>query len=189
MQRRNLVWAIAAFAVGGFALTGCSTSGEPDMARRQSIDTEVDQTLNKLYTTVPGSRELAGKAKGVLVFPSVVEAGLIVGGQHGDGALRVGGSTVGYYSTSAASFGLLAGAQSKALIFMFMTQDALDQFRNSEKEWTAGAGASVAVMKTGANAAIDTATTNAPVEAIVMTNSGIMGDLSVQGTKVSRLKI
>ncbi|MBP0593811.1 hypothetical protein J8I87_29830 [Paraburkholderia sp. LEh10] len=189
MQRRSFICATAALTVGGITLAACSTSGDTtDMAKRQSIDTGVDQTLTRLYSSVQGSRELADRAKGVLVFPSIIEAGLIVGGQHGDGALRVNGTTVGYYSTTSASFGLLAGAQSKALIMMFMTADALDKFRNSNG-WTAGVDASVTVMKTGASKAIDTASATAPVTAMVLTNAGLMGDLSLQGTKVSRLKI
>ena len=135
-----------------------------------------------------GSRELVSKARGVLVFPSVLQAGFIVGGQYGEGALRVGGSTVGYYSTISGSFGLQAGAQSKAIIFLFMTQDALDKFRNADG-WSVGGDASVALVKMGANGAIDSNTATAPVEVFVLTNAGLMGDLSLQGTKVSRLKI
>jgi lipid-binding SYLF domain-containing protein len=136
---------------------------------------------------VNGSRELVAKARGVLVFPSVLQAGFIVGAQYGKGALRVGGSSVGYYSTTSGSFGLQAGAQSKALIFLFMTQDALDKFRNSDG-WSAGADASVALVKMGANGAIDTTTATKPVEVIVLTNAGLMADVSLQGTKISRIK-
>lgn len=128
------------------------------------------------------------KAQGVLVFPNVIQAGFIVGGQHGDGALRAGGSTVGYYSTTSGSFGLTAGAQSKAIVFLFMTSDALDQFRNS-KGWTVAGDASVALVKIGANGTIDTTTATAPVEVIVMTNAGLMADVSLAGTKVTPLKI
>ncbi|MCO8467569.1 YSC84-related protein, partial [Burkholderia multivorans] len=110
------------------------------------------------------------------------------GGQSGNGALRVGGSTVGYYNTSSLSVGLQAGAQSKAIVFLFMTQQALDEFRNSDG-WSAGAGASVALVKTGANGAVDTNTATAPVQVIVLTNAGLMGDVSVNGTKVTRLHI
>ena len=124
----------------------------------------------------------------MLVFPSVLQAGFIVGGQYGEGALRVGGGTVGYYSTTSGSFGLQAGAQSKAIIFLFMTQDSLDKFRNADG-WSVGGDASVALVKMGANGAIDTTTATAPVEVFVLTNAGLMADLSLQGTKVSRLKI
>jgi lipid-binding SYLF domain-containing protein len=195
MQRRNFILkSTAALAFGSLALAGCSTttktgeSAATDMSKRQSIDASIDGTMARLYTTVPGSRELVQKARGVLVFPSVLQVGFVVGGQYGEGALRVGGSSVGYYSTISGSFGLTAGAQSKALIFLFMTQDSLDKFRSSNG-WAVGADASVALVKVGANGAIDSTTATAPVEAIVMTNSGLMGDLSLSGTKVSRLQI
>ncbi|CAB3717796.1 BPSL1445 family SYLF domain-containing lipoprotein [Paraburkholderia rhynchosiae] len=195
MQRRHfMLKTTAALAFGGLALAGCTTStggrdnAATDASKRQSIDASVDGTMSRLYTTVKGSRELVSKARGVLVFPSVLQAGFIVGGQYGEGSLRVGGSTVGYYSTISGSFGLQAGAQSKAIIFLFMTQDALDKFRNADG-WSVGGDASVALVKMGANGAIDSNTATAPVEVFVLTNAGLMGDLSLQGTKVSRLKI
>ncbi len=195
MQRRNFILkSTAALAFGSLALAGCTTttssgdSAATDMSKRQSIDASVDGTMSRLYTTVQGSRELVSKARGVLVFPSVLQVGFVVGGQYGEGSLRVGGSTVGYYSTVSGSLGLTAGAQSKAIVFLFMTQDALDKFRNSDG-WSVGADASVALVKVGANGAVDTTTATAPVEVFVMTNTGLIGDLSLSGTKVSRLKI
>ena len=195
MQRRNfMLKTTVALAFGGLALAGCTTtSGTPDnastnMSKRQSIDASVDGTMSRLFQTVPGSRELVSKARGVLVFPSVIQAGFVVGGQYGEGSLKVGGGTVGYYSTVSGSFGLQAGAQSKAIIFLFMTQDALDKFRNTDG-WSAGGDASVALVKMGANGAIDTTTATAPVQVFVLTNAGLMGDISINGTKVSRLHI
>ncbi|RQR84151.1 hypothetical protein DIE16_06245 [Burkholderia sp. Bp9090] len=194
MQKSLALKAAAAVMLGSLALAGCTTTpNKPDNAsasasKRESIDASVNATLSRLYSTVPGSRELVAKSRGVLVFPNVLQAGLIVGGQSGNGALRVGGSTVGYYNTSSLSVGLQAGAQSKAIVFLFMTQDALDSFRKSEG-WSAGADASVAVVKMGANGAIDSNTATAPVEVLVLTNAGLMGDLSVSGTKVTRLHI
>jgi lipid-binding SYLF domain-containing protein len=195
MQRRNFILtAGAALASGGLALAGCTTtSSSPstesgNASKRESIDASVNGSLSKLYSTVQGSHELVAKSRGVLVFPSVLQAGFIVGGQYGEGALRVGGASVGYYSTVSGSFGLQAGAQSKAIIFCFMTQDALDRFRSSDG-WAVGADASVALVKVGANGAVDTTTATAPVEVFVMTNAGLMGDISLAGTKVSRLSI
>jgi len=195
MQKRNLVLkAAAALIVGSLALTGCTTTPDkPDNAatnasKRQAIDSSVDATLSRMYSTVKGSRELVAKSRGVLVFPDVIQAGFIVGGQSGNGALRVGGSTVGYYNTSSLSVGLQAGAQSKALVFLVMTQEALDEFRGSDG-WAAGAGASVALVKMGANGAVDTTTATAPVQVVVLTNAGLMGDVSINGTKVTKLKI
>ncbi|KMZ11924.1 putative lipoprotein [Candidatus Burkholderia humilis] len=196
MQRRNfMLKSTAVLALGGLALAGCTTNsntgaqqnaGKADEAR--SIDADVDSTIQRLYASVPGSRELVAKSRGVLVFPSVIQAGFIVGAQYGKGLLRVGGGTVGYYSTTSGSFGLQAGAQSKALIFLFMTQDVLDKFRNSDG-WSAGADASVALVKMGANGAVDTTTATKPVEVFVLTNAGLMADVSLQGTKVNKLKL
>ncbi|MBN3770972.1 MULTISPECIES: YSC84-related protein [Burkholderia] len=194
MQKTFAMKAAAAVLLGSLALAGCTTTPDkPENAstsasKRQSIDASVNATLSRLYSTVPGSRELVAKSRGVLVFPNVLQAGFIVGGQSGNGALRVGGSTVGYYNTSSLSVGLQAGAQSKAIVFLFMTQDSLDSFRKSEG-WAAGADASVAVVKVGANGAVDSNTATAPVEVLVLTNAGLMGDLSVNGTKVTKLNI
>ncbi|SAL33423.1 lipoprotein [Caballeronia turbans] len=194
MQRRNFVLkSTAVLALGGLALAGCTTNrntgaeqaaGAADL--RRSIDADVDGTLQRLYSTVGGSRELVAKASGVLVFPSVLQAGFVVGAQYGKGSLRVGGRTVGYYSTTSGSLGLQAGAQSKALIFLFMTQDALSKFRNSDG-WSAGADASVALVRMGANGMVDTTTASKPVQVFVLTNAGLMADASLQGTKISRL--
>jgi lipid-binding SYLF domain-containing protein len=195
MQRRNFILkSSAALAFGSLALAGCTTTGKSgesaatDMSKRQSIDASVDGTMSRLYSTVGGSRELVAKSRGVLVFPSVLQVGFIVGGQYGEGALRVGGSSVGYYSTVSGSFGLQAGAQSKAIIFCFMTQDALDRFRSADG-WSVGADASVALVKVGANGVVDSTTATAPVEVFILTNAGLMADVSLAGTKVSKLKI
>ena len=192
MQRREFVLksglAVAALSATLAGCTANSGTNDDPASQRRAINSSVDETLGKLYTQVSGSRELVSKARGILVFPNVVKAGLIVGAQYGQGALRVGGTTTGFYSTTAVSVGLQAGAQSKALIFLFMTQDSLDTFRNRDG-WSAGADASVAVLKLGANGSVDTTTATAPVEVIVLANAGLMADLSVDGTKVNKLNL
>lgn len=195
MQKYGFILkASVAIALASAALAGCTTTGNhpptevSTNSRRQSIDASVDGTLSRLFQTVPGSRELVGKARGILVFPSVVQAGIAIGGEHGDGSLRVGGSTVGYYSTTSVSVGATLGVQSKSVVYLFMTQDALDKFRNSDG-WSAGGDASVALVKVGANGTIDTTTATKPVEVFVLTNSGLIGDLSLGGTKITRLDL
>ncbi|WP_168788341.1 BPSL1445 family SYLF domain-containing lipoprotein [Paraburkholderia aromaticivorans] len=194
MNRRGFVQSGTVLVGAGLALivslgaVSDATANEPNDSKRREIDAKVHGTLSKLYANVKGSRELVDKANGVLVFPSVIKAGFVAGGEYGEGALRVGGKSVGYYSTASGSFGLQAGAQSKAVIFLFMTHDALNSFRHS-KGWSVGGEGSVALLKVGANGALDTTTATAPVNAIVLTNAGLMGDLSLSGTKVSRLKI
>ncbi|TXC84789.1 BPSL1445 family SYLF domain-containing lipoprotein [Paraburkholderia azotifigens] len=192
MLRRTFMWGAPGSVLAiGFALSGCTTTtsansmGQND--KRHSIDAGVDSTLTRLYNVAPGSRELVGKSTGMLIFPSVLNAGFGVGGQYGEGALRVGGKSVGYYSTTSASVGLQVGAQSKAIVFLFMTANALERFRSSEG-WSAGADASVAVLKVGANGNVDTGTATGQINAFVLTNGGLMAGATVDGTKVTRLK-
>jgi lipid-binding SYLF domain-containing protein len=196
MQRRRfLAISSAMFASGGLSLSGCTTTPlsssstpEANASRRQSIDADVSSTLTRLYTTVHGSRELVANAHGVLVFPSVISAGFWFGGQYGQGALRIGEQTSGYYSVAGASFGLQIGAQSKAIVMLFMQQEALDKFTRS-LGWAAGVDATVAVLQVGANGNVDTSTALSPVEAFVLTNAGLMAGVSLEGTKISRLII
>ncbi len=193
MLRRTFMWgAPGSILAVSLALSGCTTTSASDTMgeqkdKRHTIDAGVDSTLGRLYSLAPGSRELIAKSSGMLVFPSVIDAGFGVGGQYGEGALRVGGRSVGYYSTATASVGLQAGAQSKAIVFLFMTANALDHFRTSEG-WSAGGDASVAVLKVGANGNVDTGTATGEIDAFVLTNSGLMAGASVDGTKVTRLK-
>ncbi|TDN57815.1 YSC84-related protein [Paraburkholderia sp. BL10I2N1] len=195
MNRRNFVLkTAAATAAASLTLAGCTAttgsgkSPETDAARRQAIDASVDGTLSRLFAQVGGSRELAAKAQGILVFPDVKKAAFIVGAEYGEGALRVGGKTVGYYSTTAASFGFQAGAQSTAVIFLFMTHDALTNFQSSSG-WAVGGNVTVSVVKVGANGAIDTTSASSQVVALVLTNTGLMADASVNGAKVTRLSL
>jgi len=171
--------------------SGCSTTGTlaPDAAaERHSIHAGVDASLSKLYQQAPGSRELVGKAAGVLVFPSVVSAGLIVGASYGQGELRSGTHVVGYYSTAAGSVGLLAGAESKSVFVLFMTQESYDKFVAS-RGWTAGVDASVTLLSVGADGSIDTRTALSAVDGLVLNNGGLMANLSIDGTKFTRLEL
>ncbi|MGE3927328.1 MAG: YSC84-related protein [Lautropia sp.] len=144
--------------------------------------------MSRLYNQIDDSRSVVSRARGVLVFPRVVSAGFVVGGSYGEGVLRVGGEPAGYYSTTAASVGLLAGAESKAVFFLFMTDDALRKFRESSG-WTAGVDASVSMLRAGASAAIDTQTASQSVLGYVLTNEGLMANLSVDGTRIARLDL
>jgi lipid-binding SYLF domain-containing protein len=191
-NRRRLILA------GGMAMTAlltsaCTTTGPSadengagSADRFRAIDAGVDATLQRLYASVPGSRELVGKSRGVLVFPRVLAAGFWLGAQYGEGALRVDGQTNGYYNTVGGSFGLQIGAQSKALIFVFMTDDALMKFRQRDG-WAAGTDATVALVKLGANGQIDTTTALNPVDVFVLTNAGLMAGVSLEGTKITRI--
>ena len=175
-------------ASSGNAVTGTTvTTGSLSAEKRREINAGYSETLSRLYETTPGSRELLAKASGVLVFPKVYAAGLVVGGEYGEGELRVGNAVNGYYRTTTGTLGLQIGAQSKSLIFVFLTQDALEKFL-AGNGWAGGLDASVAVLKVGANGAVDVNAARAPTVAFVMTNAGLMANLNIEGTKVTRIQ-
>lgn len=156
-------------------------------ASKAEIDAKVNATIKTFYAEVKGGRELAGKAAGMLVFPEVVKAGIGIGGEYGDGALRVGGKTLGYYNTAAASIGLQLGVQVKSQIILFMTEKALRDFRNSDG-WKAGVDGSVALATLGAGGEIDTETTRKPIIGFIFSNKGLMYNLTFEGSKITRIK-
>ena len=181
--------AAAALAVG--SITGCSTTATKDAsatdspaAKRRAIDADVDAALARLYAQDPSAREMVAKARGTLVFPSVISAGFVIGGSYGQGALRVGGHSARYYSTAAGSVGLLAGAEAKSVFLLFMTDEALAKFRASDG-WTVGADASVTLVNVGANAQVDSKTAQQAIVGYVLTKGGLMADLSLEGTKIT----
>jgi lipid-binding SYLF domain-containing protein len=185
---------LAAFALlAACALVaGCTTTG-PEVrasptAARQEINAEANATLSKLYQAVPASRDLVARANGVLVFPDVNKVSFIVGGEHGDGVLRVRGDAVGYYTISGGSIGYQAGAQSKAVVLLFLTPDALEHFRASNG-WTVGADATLAVASFGAHAGVTTESAKQPVVQFVLNNAGLMAGVSVQGTKITPIRL
>ena len=151
------------------------------------IDAAVAAARDQCAKQIKGCEAAAAKAQGMLVFPEVTKAAIGVGGSYGEGALIVGDKTAGYYSTAAASIGLQLGAEKYAQIIMFMTAEALDKFRNSSG-WEAGANAQVAMIDEGKAADIDSVLRSTPVVAFVFGQKGLMGDLSVEGSKITKLE-
>ena len=156
-------------------------------ASKQEIDIEVDGALERFHKEVEGSEQFLKKAKGVLIFPEVVKAGLGVGGEYGEGALRINGSTVDYYNTASASIGLQFGAQLKTVILVFLDAAALDKFRNSDG-WEVGVDGSVALVEFGAGKDINSVNINDPVVGFVISNKGLMYNLTLEGSKITKLK-
>ena len=180
----------AALAAGALTMTACTTT-KPETAAAPradatTINTRANAALERLYQTAPGSKEMVQRAKGVLIFPSVIGGSFVVGVEHGRGVLRVGGQNRGFYSTTAASIGWQAGGQSKAVIYVFNTQEALDKFLRSDG-WSVGADATVAAGRIGANGSVDTTTAQAPVTSYVLTNAGLEAGVSLQGTKITKV--
>ncbi|KAA9009225.1 lipid-binding SYLF domain-containing protein [Histidinibacterium aquaticum] len=150
------------------------------------IDARVDTTLNFMRQTYPSSDELLSNAAGVLVMPLVTEAGFGVGGAYGRGALRVGGTTVDYYSAATASAGLQIGAQQYSHVLFFMTDAALANFRRSDG-WVAGANIEYALKDQADSLAAETLTSRSPVIALVFAQAGLRVGATVEGTKYTRI--
>ena len=152
----------------------------------QEINGEVNEALKLFYQQVKGGKEFLNSAKGVLVIPDIVKAGLGVGGQYGEGALRIGGKTVEYYSIAAGSVGLQVGAQKMNLILVFRQDEALKKFRASSG-WKAGVDASVAFVDVGAEKSLDTTQFKDPIVGFVFGQKGAMAAATVEGAKFTKL--
>ena len=149
------------------------------------INDGVNATLRSFVAQNP-SRELGRKAAGVLVFPSVIKAGFGVGGEYGEGVLIVKREPAGYYNIISASFGFQLGIQSRSVIIMFMTEKALAGFQNAYG-WKVGVDGSIVVVTVGAGGSIDTDTLTSPVIAFILDQQGLMYNLSLEGSKISRI--
>lgn len=168
-------------AVGGMPLpepAGAASSAE--------IDRDVEFALAKMHDSVPNARHLSSRAKGVLVFPSIVKAGFLFGAQYGEGALRRQGRTTGYYSTVAASYGLQAGVQAFGYALFFMTDAALEYLERSGG-FELGTGPSIAILDAGFARALTTTTLQHDMYAVFFDQRGLMAGLGLQGSKITRI--
>jgi lipid-binding SYLF domain-containing protein len=151
------------------------------------IDYDVDRSLERFYGEVRDGKDLVKKAKGVLVFPAVYKAGLGLGGEYGEGALRIKGKTVDYYNTAAASLGFQLGVQKKTIVILFMEAAALEKFRYSSG-WKAGVDASVAIVTVGAGGAMDTSKYKEPILGFIIGQKGLMYNLTLEGAKFTKIR-
>ena len=152
----------------------------------KEIDVSVEVALERFKNEVPGANEFLENAKGVLVIPRVIRIGFGLGGEYGEGALLIGGKTVDYYSAAAGSFGFQIGAQSKNVVIIFMDENALTNFRDS-LGWRAGVDGSVALIDYGAGGSVDTKNIQHPIVGFVFGLKGLMVNLSLEGSKYTKL--
>jgi lipid-binding SYLF domain-containing protein len=160
--------------------------GLAQAASKEEIDANVDEALSSFYAESQAGKRLAERAAGMLVFPRVVKAGIGIGGEYGEGVLIVGGSKVAYYNTAGASIGFQLGAQVKSQIIMFMTEDALDEFRSSDG-WEAGVDGSVALVEFGTGGEISSNSAQAPIIGFIFSNKGLMYNLTFEGSKMTKI--
>ncbi len=164
----------------------CFAASGARAATQAEINAEVREAVQNFYKHTSAGKELAQKASGMLVFPSVIKAGIGIGGEYGEGALLVKGKTVAYYNIAAASIGFQLGAQARSQIILFMNERALASFRGSQG-WTAGVDGSVALATLGAGGSIDTETAKRPVIGFIFSNKGLMYNLTFEGSKISKI--
>jgi len=150
------------------------------------IDREVNETVKVFREEVNGADMFLNQAAGYVVFPRVIKVGIGFGAETGEGALRVGGKTVGYYRTTAGSVGLQLGAQAKSIVIAFMTQESLNKFQNSSG-WKVGVDGSVALIDIGAGKTIDTNNIKDPVVGFIFGSKGLMYNLTLEGSKFTKL--
>jgi lipid-binding SYLF domain-containing protein len=161
-------------------------SGESRAAGARELEQDARTALNRLYASAPAARDLSKRAKGVLVFPSVVKAGLMIGGQYGEGVLFKGEKAAGFYNTAGASYGLQAGAQKFGYALFFMNDGALHYLGRSEG-LEIGAGPSVVVMDEGMAKQSSTTTLSQDVYAFIFRQQGLMAGLGLQGNKITKI--
>jgi len=152
----------------------------------EEIDAAADAAMDRFYKQVKDAKEVVQQAKGILVMPNVKKGALIVGGEYGKGAMRIGGKSVEYYSMVSGSIGLQIGGQAKDVIIAFMSSDGLKKFRES-KGWEAGVDGNVALASMGSGESAITAMSNQPIVAFVFDVKGLMADLSFKGAKFNKL--
>jgi lipid-binding SYLF domain-containing protein len=179
--RVRIIFAMCVFAIIGiFSISSYA-------ATANEIDARVNASLDRFVKEVNGAQEFLDAAKGVLIIPKVIEGGLVVGAEYGEGALRIGGKTVGYYNLISGSLGYQIGGQEKDIILVFMSDKALNKFRNSKK-WKAGVDAKVTVVTVGADESVNTIKFKKPVVGFVFGQKGLMAGATIEGSKFTRLK-
>jgi lipid-binding SYLF domain-containing protein len=182
---RGLAAALVALAIAVAA--GMASAPVASAASGPELQREASRALKNLYATNSGAKILGKKAAGVLVFPSIVKAGFLFGGQIGDGVLFVDGQPVGFYNSVAASYGLQAGVQVFGYALFFMNQKALSYLDRSDG-WDVGVGPSLVVVDQGFGKSITAATITEDVYAFIFDQKGLMGGMGVQGSKITPIE-
>ena len=151
-----------------------------------TIDRDADKALLTFKEEINGADVFLSQAAGYLIFPKVYKVGMGVGAESGEGALRVGGQTVAYYRTTSGSIGLQLGAQAKSVVIAFMTKDSLQKFQNASG-WKVGVDGSIALVDVGAGKTIDSQNIKDPVVGFIFGSKGLMYNLTLEGSKFTKL--
>lgn len=156
-------------------------------ATAEDLNADAVQALNTLYKTSPAAEGIGKKARAILVFPKITKAGLVFGGSYGEGVLLKAGSASGYYNSISASWGWQAGAESYGYVVFLMNDKAI-KYLNASQGWELGVDPTVVVVNAGAAKNLSTSTLKDNAYAFVFDQQGLMGSVSIEGTKISRIK-
>jgi lipid-binding SYLF domain-containing protein len=182
LRRTVLTGSLVTAAAGSLAL-----SRRADAATAQDLNRSAVQTLESLYRTHPIASDIAKNAKAVLVFPNVVKAGFVFGGSYGEGVLMKGSTVVDYYNSVSGSWGLQAGAESYGYTVFLMTDEAV-RYLDKSHGWEIGVGPAVVIVNEGVAKNLSTSTLKDSAYAFIFDQQGLMASLSIEGTKISRIK-
>ena len=179
--------AIRALACAGLILAAVVSPTPVVAASAAELDRDATAALNALYKRYPSAVTLAKDAKAILVFPKITKAGFMIGGETGDGVMRVKGKTAGYYNTSGVSYGLQAGAQQYGYALFLMTDKAVNSV-NTAEGFEVGVGPSVVVMDDALASKTTTTTAQSDIYAFIFGQKGLMAGLGIQGSKITKIK-
>lgn len=155
-------------------------------ASRQELERDASQALRTLYAQNATAKMLGQKAKAVLVFPNILKAGFMFGGQIGEGVLTKGGRVAGYYNSVAGSYGLQAGIQRFGYALFFMNNDAI-AYLDKSSGWEVGVGPSIVVVDEGMGKSMTSTTLTQDVYAFIFSQKGLMAGLGIQGSKITKI--
>ncbi len=167
-------------------LVGISTFSMAQSAKE--LDYDANMAINKFIDEVKGGDPFLVNTKAFLVFPSIKEAGFFVGGKYGEGVLRVGRTTKGYYRITAASIGFQMGIKESSMIIAFNTDEALNKFLMSGDEWETDIDGKIVVAEWNSKEELDDINFKDPMVAFVFDSKGLMGSFTMEGTKFERIK-
>ena len=182
-KRGHLIYLVV-FLTVVFSI-GWLNSAAAEATKTEQIDADADKVLERLHE-VQGGKDWVALAKALLIMPSVGKGALIIGIEHGKGALRIDGQTVDYYSMSSGSVGLQVGGEAKDIIIGFMTDAVLENFRTSSN-WEAGVDGNIAMVAAGSGGALTNISGKEPIQAVVFDVKGLFFDFSLKGGKFSKL--
>ncbi len=171
----------------GFALLGAQFSAPAAAATAADLDRSANEALQLLYRTHPIAADISRHAKAILVFPNIIKAGLIFGGSYGEGVLEEGSRVVDYYNSVGGSWGLQAGAESYGYAVFLMTDDAVSYLKKSQG-WEIGVGPTVVVVNEGVAKNLSSTTLRDSAYAFIFDQQGLMASLSIEGTKISKIR-